>query len=93
MESDLSARSRARTRYATGAPSGLSASSSSDSGAVTAGAVVSTTVTGNESSATFPASSAAEHVTSVVPIGKTSPVAGAQVTSTVPLTSSVALTV
>src|SRR5690606_13041683 len=80
--------SAAVAAYTAAAPDGPAASTMKLAGTETAGAVVSWTVTSNESSARFPRLSIAEHVTGVVPSGKTSPDWREQFTATSPSTRS-----
>ena len=74
----------------TAAPEGPVASAVRLPGTVTAGGVVSTTVTLKPPVATFPAASAAEQLTAVVPRAKVEPEAGEQFITTAPSTKSVA---
>ena len=73
--------------WSTAVPSGPAASASTESGAYTAGGVVSTTETTCESDASFPASSAAVQVTTVLPTLNAS---GASLASEATPTASVA---
>src|SRR5262245_25740272 len=61
------------------------------SGTVTAGAVVSRTVTRNDDDEVLPCESVARQTLSVVPIGKTEPDGCAQLTATTPSTRSKAV--
>jgi hypothetical protein len=72
------------------APAGPAASAMTGAGMVTAGGVVSPTVTVNELVPVFPAASAAVQVTLVVPRGNTDPEAGRQAAARLPATASVA---
>jgi hypothetical protein len=72
------------------APSEPAASAVMGAGTVTTGAVVSETVTKKLPLLLFPAASAAEHLTVVVPSGNTLPEAIEQVTGRVPSTLSLA---
>lgn len=73
------------------APLASGAVTANDAGCVSAGGVWSVTVIGSDAVATFPAASCAEQRTSVVPSGKSDPGGGSQLTTTGPLTSSVAV--
>jgi hypothetical protein len=72
------------------APAGLVASTLAFAGTVTTGPVVSVTVTVNEADPVLPRVSVAVHVTVVGPNGKVDPLAGVQLTATVPSIASVA---
>jgi len=72
------------------APVALVASTVAFAGTVTAGGVVSPTVTVNEAAALLPWLSTAVHDTVVAPTGNVAPLAGLQVTVTAPLILSVA---
>ena len=82
--------SAADAAYVNGAPVGPVASTVAFGGTVSTGAVVSVTVTVNVFVATFARASLAVQLTVVVPDGKIDPLAGVQVTATVPSTTSVA---
>nr|WP_240394198.1 hypothetical protein [Desertimonas flava] len=75
--------------YVTTAPDGPVASAVTSLGAVTCGAVVSTTVTVNEPLPVLPAVSVAEQVTVVEPSANVEPDAGEHTGVTDPLTASV----
>ena len=62
-------------------------------GTVTTGGVVSATVTVNDAVLMFPRASLAVQLTVVVPSGNVAPLAGVQVTATVPSTASLAVAV
>jgi hypothetical protein len=74
----------------TTAPAGLVAKTLIVAGTVSAGGVVSTTMTMRNSEPVLPAVSVAVQVTVVVPNGKTAPDGGAQLGVSVPSTASVA---
>src|SRR5436190_325144 len=76
---------------ATAAPSGPVASTVMLLGTETAGAVVSRTVTSNESLDSLPCASVAEHVTVVASSANVEPDAGSQTTATSSSTASVAV--
>jgi hypothetical protein len=69
------------------------ASSVALAGTVTTGPVVSATVTVNDAAPVFPFASVAVHVTVVAPSGKVDPLAGVQLTATLPFTRSFAVAV
>ena len=73
-----------------GAPAGLVASTVVFAGTVTAGPLVSDTVTVNDALRWLPRVSVAEQVTVVAPIGNVAPLAGTQLTATLPSNVSVA---
>ncbi len=75
-----STRSVADAEKLTAAPPGPVASTVLSAGTVTAGGVVSTTVTSNESDPALPRESVEEQVTTVVPSAKTSPLWWSQFT-------------
>ena len=72
------------------APDALVASTDAFPGTVTTGLVVSTTVTVNEAVRLLPRVSVAEHVTVVAPSGNVMPLGGAQLTTMLPSTMSMA---
>src|SRR6266550_7138745 len=73
------------------APVGLVASTLAFAGTVTIGAVVSVTVTLNEADRLLPCASLVSHVTVVAPNGNIAPLAGEQLTATLPSRTSVAV--
>ena len=75
------------------APVALVASTVASDGIVSTGPVVSFTVTVNDAELLFPCVSVAVQVTLVGPNGKVDPLAGVQVTATVPSTTSLAVAV
>src|SRR5437660_1638039 len=82
--------SAADAAYVNGAPVGPVSSTVAIGGTVSTGAVVSVTVTVNVFVATFARASLAVQDTVVVPDGKNDPLAGVQVATTVPSTTSAA---
>ena len=77
--------------YRTEAPPGPVASIATGPGSPRAGGTVSTTVTENITAQRLPCASMAAQVTLVVPMGTTAPLAGEQLTATLPSTTSVAV--
>ena len=73
-----------------GAPPGPVASIVALAGTVTTGRVVSLTVIVNDAVLRLPCASVAVHVTVVAPIGNVAPLAGVQVTATLPSKASTA---
>jgi hypothetical protein len=76
--------------YVKTAPVAAVASTVAFAGTVTTGPVVSVTVTVNDALLRLPWASLAVHVTLVVPSGKVAPLAGVQLTATLPSILSVA---
>src|SRR2546422_3042171 len=72
------------------APAALVASTVACAGTVTIGLVVSVTVTVNDAALVLPCASVAVHVTVVAPNGKVDPLAGVQLTATLPSNRSAA---